>query len=128
MGLFQVTVKLANPAAPGDSREVALLVDAGATLSWIPREVLQSLKVKPTAKLEFQLADGRVLERDVGAALFTIDGRILAIPVAFAEAGEEPVLGATALEALGFVADPVEQKLIPRRLLALARSITKVAR
>jgi len=119
MGLFQVNVKLANPTAPENVREVSLLVDTGATLSWIPREILQNLKVKPTSRLEFQLADGRVLERDVGAALFTIDGRILAIPVAFAEAGEEPVLGATALGALGFAVDPVEQKLIPRRLLAL---------
>jgi clan AA aspartic protease len=119
MGLFQVNVKLANPTAPENVREISLLVDTGATLSWIPREILQNLKVKPTSRLEFQLADGRVLERDVGAALFTIDGRILVIPVAFAEAGEEPVLGATALEALGFSVDPVEQKLIPRRLLAL---------
>lgn len=121
MGLFEVTVKLSNPAAPDKVREVPLLVDTGATLSWIPREILQSLNVRATSRLEFQLADGRVLERDVGAALFTIDGRMVVIPVAFAEPGEEPVLGATALEAMGFAVDPIEQKLIPRRLLALLR-------
>lgn len=121
MGLFQVTVKLSNPTAPEKVREVRLLVDTGATLSWVPSEILQSLNIRPTSRLEFQLADGRVLERDVGAALFTIDGRMLAIPVAFAESGEEPVLGATALEAMGFAVDPIEQKLIPRRLLALLR-------
>jgi len=112
-------VRLANPEAPERAGEVMLLVDTGATLSWIPRDLLQSLGIRPTSRLEFQLADGRVLQRDVGAALFTINGRTLPIPVAFAELGEEAVLGATTLEALGFAVDPVEKKLIPRRLLAL---------
>jgi clan AA aspartic protease len=121
MGLFQVKVKLANPANPERSRDVSLLVDTGATLSWIPREVLESLQVKPTSKLPFQLADGRILERDVGAALFTINGKRLPVPVAFGDPGEEPVLGATALESMGFAVDPIEQKLVPRPLLALLR-------
>lgn len=119
MGLFQVSVKLANPGAPEGVRYVSLLVDTGATLSWVPREILQGLGVRPTSRLEFQLADGRVLEREVGSALFTIDGITLAVPVAFAEPGEEPVLGGTTLEALGFTVDPIEEKLIRRRLLAL---------
>ncbi len=119
MGLFEVSVRLANPEIPERAQEVTLLVDTGATLSWVPRAILQSLGVRPTARLEFQLADGRVLEREVGAALFTINGRTLAIPVAFGESGDQPVLGATTLEALGFAVDPVEQKLVPRRLLAL---------
>ncbi len=120
MGLFEVNVKVANPASPEHIREIALLVDTGATLSWIPREILRSLGVTPTSRLEFQLADGRLLEREVGAALFTIDGRTLVIPVAFGESGEQPVLGATTLEALGFAVDPVERKLVSRRLLALS--------
>jgi len=44
---------------------------------------------------------------------------MLPTPVAFAEPGEESVLGATALEALGFTVDPVEKRLVPRDLLAL---------
>jgi clan AA aspartic protease len=119
MGLFEVKVRLANPTVPERAREVSLLVDTGATLSWVPRSVLDALGIRPTSRLTFQLADGRRLERDVGGALFTVDGRTLPIPVAFAEAGEELVLGATALEALGFVVDPVEKKLVPRDLLAL---------
>ena len=42
------------------------------------------------------------------------------MPVAFGEPGEEAVLGATALEILGLLVDPVNQKLIPRNLLALS--------
>jgi clan AA aspartic protease len=119
MGLFEVSVTVANPVAPERSTEVSLLVDTGATLSWLPRSLLDRLGVRPTSRLTFSLADGRRLERDVGGLLFTINGRTLPIPVAFAEAGEESVLGATALEALGFAVDPVEKKLIPRDLFAL---------
>lgn len=119
MGLFSVDVTVANPAAPEVERHIELLVDTGATLSWIPRSLLVSLGVKSTSRLAFQLADGRTLEREVGGLLFTIDGRTVPIPVAFGEPGEEPVLGATALEALGFAVDPVTKKLIPRNLLAL---------
>jgi clan AA aspartic protease len=119
MGLFEVNVTLANPAVPQRSEQLSLLVDTGATLSWIPRDLLQRLGVRPTTRLEFQLADGSVLQRDVGAALFTIDSKALTIPVAFAEQGEEAVLGATALEALGFIVDPIGKRLVPRRLMAL---------
>ncbi len=40
------------------------------------------------------------------------------IPVAFADENA-PVLGATALEILGFTVDPIEKRLQPRDLLAL---------
>jgi clan AA aspartic protease len=119
--MFQVKVGLANPSAPERLREVELLVDTGATLSWVPAEILKGLGVAAVSRFEFQLADGRVLEREVGAALFRINGRKLVIPVAFGEPGEEAVLGATALEALGFAVDPIEMKLVPRKLLALLR-------
>ncbi len=61
MGMFEVKVKLANLAAPDRTEEVSLLVDTGATLSWIPREILQKLGVTAFSRLPFSLADGRVL-------------------------------------------------------------------
>ncbi len=119
MGMFDVTVTLANLAAPSRTEEVSLLVDTGATLSSIPREILQRLSVTAFSRLPFSLAAGRVLERDTTAVLLTINGRKAPVPVAFGEPGEEAVLGATALETLGFVVDPVAKKLIERNLLAL---------
>jgi len=119
MGLFEVKVKLASLAAPARSEELSLLVDTGATLSWIPRNVLERLRVRAVSRLPFTLADGRTLERETSAVLLTIDGRRAAVPVALGEPGEEAVLGATALEILGLLVDPVTQKLIPRNLLAL---------
>jgi predicted aspartyl protease len=120
MGMFEVKVKVANLAAPSQTEEVSLLVGTGATLPWIPRATLEKLGVKAFSRLPFTLADGHRLERDTTAVLMTVDGRKGAVQVAFGEPGEEPVLGATSLEGLGFMVDPVGQKLIPRDLRQLA--------
>jgi len=116
MGMFEVNVKLANLAAPGRTEEVSLLVDTGATLSWIPRSILEKLGVQAFSRLPFTLADGHRLERYTTAVLMVVDGRKGAVQVAFGEPGEEAVLGATSLEGLGFMVDRVGQKLIPRDL------------
>src|SRR5260370_19508632 len=94
MGMFEVSEKLANLAARERTEEVSSLVDTGATLSWIPREILQKLGVTAFSRLPFSLADGRRLERDTTAVLFTIDGRKAPLAVAFGEPGEKAGLGA----------------------------------
>jgi clan AA aspartic protease len=121
MGMFDVKVKLASLAAPSKIEEVSLLLDMGATLSWIPREILERLGVAAYSRLPFTLADGHRLERDVTAVLIIIDGREAPVQVAFGDPGEESVLGASALEGLGFMVDPVAKKLVPRDLLALGK-------
>lgn len=121
MGMFEVNVKLASMAAPDRFEQVSLLVDTGATISWIPRAVLAKLGVAAYSKLPFELADGRHLERDVTAVLMAVDGRKAPVQVAFGEPGEAQVLGATALEGLGFMVDPVAKRLVPRELMALLR-------
>jgi predicted aspartyl protease len=128
MGMFEVKVKLANLTAPTQTEEVFLLVEKGATLSWIPRALLEKLGVKAFSRLPFTLADGRRLERDTTAVLLTIDGRKAPVPVAFGELGEESVLGATALETLGFMVDPVGEKLVARDLRALRVGVSYAVR
>jgi len=119
VGMFEVQIRIANLEKPERSAELSLIVDTGATLSWIPRETLESLEIEPLSRLPFSPADGRSIERDVGGVLLSVDGRRAPVPVAFGEAGENALLGATALESLGLVVDPVAKKLIQRNLLAL---------
>ena len=120
MGLFEVKVKLANLAAPTRTEELSLLGGhRGNDCLGFREDVLEKLGIATLSRLPFTLADGRRLERDVSSVLLTIDGRKAPVPVAFGEPGEEAVLGATGLEILGLLVDPVAQKLIPRNLLAL---------
>jgi predicted aspartyl protease len=78
--MFEVNVELASLAAPERTEKVSLLVDTGATLSWIPRDILERLGVAPVSRLPFTLADGRRLERDTTAVALTVDGRKLPCP------------------------------------------------
>ena len=119
MGLFTVSLRTVNPAAPDRVSDVELWVDTGATLTSLPRPILESLGVTPGMVRTFRVADGPRVRRETGTVLATMDGVTMAIPVMFADQGDAPVLGATALEILGFAIAPVEKKLVPRDLLAL---------
>jgi len=119
VGLFEVDVAVANAAVPERAAMTRLLVDTGATLSWIARSLLESLGVRPVISRTFLLAGGRRVMRDTGVAVLSLDGVAIGATVVFAEPDDGNVLGATALEALGVTVDPVGKKLVPRDLLAL---------
>lgn len=114
-----VTARLANLATPDLVEEFSILVDPHATLSWIPRTILDKLGVKAVSQLPFIVADDQPsIIRDAGAVLLTLEGRVGPVPVAFAEAKDQAFLGGTALEILGLVADPAMKKLATRHLRA----------
>ena len=99
-----------------------LLVDTGATLSWVPKSVLKRIGVKPAERRAFETIEGRIIEREVAAVMARIDGRTSGIAVVFAEKGDGAVLGAQALEGLGLTADVVRRRLTPTISLAMSAS------
>jgi clan AA aspartic protease len=117
MGMTEVTVRLTNPAAPGRSTEVAMIVDSGAVYSVVPIPVLQSVGIEPYASETFSLADGRSVKRKIGAAIFEIEGRRGPSPVIFGLRGDAPLLGAVTLEATGLSLDPLRRKPQPLKLM-----------
>lgn len=58
MGHFRVPIDVANRDG-GSAERVDALVDTGATYTWLPRDVLERLKVLPEDEWPFVLADGR---------------------------------------------------------------------
>jgi clan AA aspartic protease len=119
MGQFSVTVTVAYPSDPSRSAQVELFVDTGTTLSWVPRQLLQRLGLPPLSRRPFLVADGRTIERDTAGAVIRLNGNQANVTVVIAEAGDRHLLGATTLESLGFAVDPINQRLIPRTLLAM---------
>ena len=119
MGLFEVDVTISNPAAPERSITPRLLVDTGATLSWIPRSTLQSIGIEPVGLRTFVLGDGRRVDRETGIVALSFDGIRIGATAGFAEEGDGAILGATALEAFGLLVHPVRKKLLPQDLMAL---------
>lgn len=119
VGQFAVRTSVANPSDPSRSADIDLLIDTGATLSWIPREIAEELDVPRLARRRLVLADGGTVERETAGVLMRLDGTEAMLTVVVAERGDAHLLGATALETLGFGVDPIRQELIPRSLLAM---------
>ena len=115
MGMFQVKVKVTNPAQPEKFFEEMFWVDTGALYSFVPEDRLQSIGLRPLRSRELVLADGRRDRRLLGEALMTIPelDETLTCPVIFAPANSLYLLGATAMENFGVQADPTERRLKP---------------
>jgi len=119
MGFTYVKVNLSNPALKEKKREVELLVDTGAILTAVPRKILEELQIKPVGKRTLRAFGGQIVERKIGATLINYKKVYAGITVIFAEEKDTPVLGATALEALGYQVDPVTKQLKPTELLMI---------
>jgi len=115
MGMFQVKVKVTNPAKPERSFEEMFWVDTGALYTFVPEDRLAAIGLKSLRTRELILADGRRDRRLLGEALLTVAelGETLTCPVVFAPTGSRYLLGATAMENFGVEADPTERRLKP---------------
>ena len=116
MGLTRLTMTVSNVSDPSRCREVHFLIDSGAVYSLVPREVLSQLGIVPQRVQFFSMVDGTPIRREVGHAMFTFEGRVAPSPVIFGEPGDEPLLGATTLEAMSLVLDPFQRELRPMAL------------
>ncbi|HLW85034.1 MAG TPA: retroviral-like aspartic protease family protein [Candidatus Sulfotelmatobacter sp.] len=120
MGTFSVKLRVWNPAKPGDVEELDAFVDTGAAYSWISRARLERLGVASSRRMQFRTIEGRVLERDIATVYVATDKYSVPDVVVMAESGEMEMLGAHSIEGLGLAADPVQKRLTPTIMLALA--------
>lgn len=112
MGTFHIRLEIGNVE---DSRfqPVDALVDTGASLTRVPRSVLERLGVGPLEPWPFRLADDRQVQYEVGQTQIRLGGRTRFTPVVFGEEASDPLLGAVTLETFGLGVDPIGRRLIP---------------
>lgn len=111
MGATSVILKVKNPKNPSKVFEDEFLVDSGASYTVVPEAILKKLGIKPAGEEMFSLADGRIIRRKVGSALYEYEGKERAAPVLFGEKDDTLLLGTFTLEALGLTLDPLKRKL-----------------
>jgi len=99
--------------------EVEVLVDSGALFTSIPRHILEGLGLKPVSRQRLRVYGGGVVERDIGGAAVEYGERRAVVPIVFGESEDIPVLGATALESLGYQVDPISKRLKPIELMMI---------
>ena len=121
MGMTHVCATV-SPVLPGGSSVTAqFLVDTGAIDCLLPTSLLRQAGIEPDRADFYELADGRLIELPVAFARIEFMGSLVIVKIVFGPEDAEPILGAIALEAAGFVVDPTKQSL--RRLAA--RSLKK---
>ena len=99
MGTFRTTILIESTEHRGDMRTVEnALVDTGSEYTWVPREVLNDLQIRPELTQRFIVADGRQFERELGIAIVHAAGAKAPDFVVFAEPGDMILLGARSLE------------------------------
>lgn len=116
MGMTYRKLSLKESRKAEQKAELDFLIDSGAFHSLVPRRILESLSVEPYRFVEIILADGSKMTRQVGDLYFELEGEGAMAPVIFGEEGEEPLLGATTIEALGLVLNPLRRELYPMKI------------
>lgn len=115
MGITFVDGSVSGPT--GETESLRFLVDSGANYTLLPEATWRRLGIKPRRTMEFVLADGSVVERQVGECEIELEAGRQHTPVVLGEPGDDqPLLGVVTLEELGVVFDPFRREL--RRMTA----------
>ncbi len=112
MGSFRVQVEIGDPAG-NRFDTIEALVDTRATYTWVPRDLLERLGVRPEEEWPFVLADGREVSYGIAWIRVRIDGRTQPTITIFGDPGSEALLGVFTLEGFRLAADPVNRRLMP---------------
>lgn len=94
---------------------VEAVVDTGAVMMLLSRELVEKLGLNIFDKTIVQLADDRKVEMErAGGVGVTIGDRRMVIDCLVGPPGSEPLLGQLVMESLDLIADPARRTLTPR--------------
>ncbi len=126
MGMTFVEALVLRPGG-GIGRRLKFLVDTGAFLSVVPGKLLTELGIQALTSRRFHLADGSVIRRRVGIAMFRIGGSVGSSEVVFGRSSDEALLGALTLESLALEVDPRSRRLKRAKMYMMSAARVPVA-
>jgi clan AA aspartic protease len=115
MGITYIEGVVTGP--DGQQATLRFLVDSGAAYSLLPNDVWQAIGLAPKRLMEFRLADGSAIERQISECHINLPQGEGHTPVILGEPGDEALLGVVTLENLGLVFNPFTRQLQPMRML-----------
>lgn len=115
MGITYIEGVVTSP----DGRQATLrfLVDSGAAYTLLPNDVWQAIGLTRKRLMEFRLADGSAIERQISECHINLPQGEGHTPVILGEPGDEALLGVVTLENLGLVFNPFTRQLQQMRML-----------
>ena len=111
MGATYVTVTVRNPAEPDRQWEGESRRHGGEPTAIVPRRRLEAVGVTPRGRRVFEMADGRLIDFDLGLAVLSFMGEDSPGAVLFGADDAEPVLGLVTMQEVGVKVDPVNHCL-----------------
>ena len=118
MALTYVAGTVTRPGRRRRPVSVRFLVDTGAVYTVLPQSVWRGLGLRGDRVVEFTLADGTAIHRDVSECRIQVEGRSATSPVVLGGPTDAPLLGAVTLETLGLMVNPLTRELLPMRLMS----------
>ena len=91
--------------------EVNFIVDTDSTYTWVGRDKLRELGIKPASERRFRTMKGKIKKRKISEAIVEFKGEKATTIIIFAEEGDMEVLGVHALEGLGLEVGPATGEL-----------------
>jgi predicted aspartyl protease len=107
----------------GDRLTVRFLVDSGTFYSVLPEPAWRAIGLIPTRQLEFVLADGTSIPRDVSDCRFIYQGIEAPSPVVLGIGNDVGLLGTVTLDTLGLILNPLQRILSPMRMRLAASGV-----
>jgi len=115
MGLTFVDCKVKGEN--GQEHDVRLLVDSGATYTLLAKEHWKAIELSPKRKMDFTLADGSIIKRNISECYIRLPQGEGHTPVILGEEGDESLLGAVTLEIIGLKLNPFNRTLEPLKMM-----------
>ena len=113
MSLFKVSIVARNIKDESlISPQVEVLVDTGSELTWLPKDVLTGIGVKPVRKRSFSTATKQMVTRETGYVIVSAEGFETVDEVVFAEPGDMSLLGVRTLEGFGVMVDNIAHRFV----------------
>lgn len=109
MGYVRVKAKVSDESR-SKLIEVDALIDVGATLTTIPREIALALNLKPSGKFTVETSAGR-LELEHARVWIELKGKSGVVSALISDLTKKVLIGLTTLEILGLRVDPRTGKL-----------------
>ncbi|MCL1857872.1 MAG: hypothetical protein FWF92_01385 [Oscillospiraceae bacterium] len=121
MSTFKVNLIAINPKEEHrQTPPVEVLVDTGAELSWLPKQILLDIGIIPRGKKRFYTVTKQLIERDFGYAILSAEGFQTNDEIVFAEASDLSLLGVRTLEGFSVMVDNVNHRFVATANLAVS--------
>jgi clan AA aspartic protease len=114
MGKVMEIVKITNLLNSTKSVKVEAVVDTGATMLVLPKDIVNKLGLAKIEEVKVKYADNHVGTKEIyGGVILELAGRKGIFDVLAENEGSQPLIGQIVLERLDLVIEPSTRKIMP---------------